>query len=155
MNGIENKTLAKIQLEVNQLWKDKIRKGPKEDVNIEVFECEMKKLNAVFEKKKKGGIDSFFAKNSRVKTSINNNMNVPPMETEAVFPHRDNREEAPEKKTDDEQAESFEVKETHLPAQERIIKEIGVKEKLLKSLIESRNLGILDEESAATISKRK
>ena len=154
VNGIENKTLAKIQLEVNQLWKDKIKKGAKEDVNIEVFEFEMMKLNSVLEKKKKGGIDSFFGKKSRVKTSINNNMNVPPMETEAVFAHRDNREEAPDKKTDDEQAESFEVKEIHLPAQERIIKEIGVKEKLLKSLIESRNLGILDEESAATISKR-
>ena len=25
VNGIENKTLAKIKLEVNQLWKDKIK----------------------------------------------------------------------------------------------------------------------------------
>ena len=60
VNGIENKTPAKIQLKVSQLWKDKIRKDAKESVNMEVFECEMMKLNSLLEKKKKGGIASFF-----------------------------------------------------------------------------------------------
>ena len=65
VNGIENKTLAKIQLEVIQLWKDKIRKDAKEGVNIKVFECEIMKLNSLLEKKRKGGIASFFPKSQR------------------------------------------------------------------------------------------
>ena len=88
-----------------------------------------------------------------MKKSLNNNVNDQTMETEVVPDHSSNREEASKKKKDD-QAESFEVKEIRRPAQEKLLKEIGSKEKLLNSLIESRNLGILDEESAATISKR-
>ena len=88
-----------------------------------------------------------------MKTSLNNNVNDQSMVTEVVPDHSNNREEASKKKKDD-QAESSEVKEIRRPAQEKLLKEIGIKEKLLNSLNESRNLGILDEESAATISKR-
>ena len=134
VNGIENKTPAKIQLEVNQLWKDKIRKDAKESVNMEVFECEMMKLNSLLEKKKKGGIASFFSNKSKVKKSLNNNVNDQTMETEVVPDHSSNREEASKKKKDD-QAESFEVKEIRRPAQEKLLKEFGSKEKLLKVVI--------------------
>ena len=68
--------------------------------------------------------------------------------------HHGNRHRQDPSKKNDEHVEAFEVKEVHCPAQEKLVKEIGAKESLLKSLLESRNLGILDAESAATISRR-
>ena len=51
VNGIENKTNAKIQLEVNDIWKQKIKKSSKEDIDMESYGLEMKRLNMLLEKK--------------------------------------------------------------------------------------------------------
>ena len=163
VNGIANKSPAKIQVEVNQIWRDKIKKGPKESIDMDAFKSEMMKLKSILDRKKKGSIQTFFGAKSKKKTGDtnledveeNNNKTVEEDKTvdEIETPTIDDE---PESERGEIQPPDEEIvnKETPCPAQAKLMKEIDVKDKQLKSLIESRKLGILDEESAATISRR-
>ena len=166
VNGIPNKSSSKIQVEVNEIWREKIKRGAKESVCMDAFKSEMIKLKTLLDKKKRGGIQHFFGDKPKSKAKTvdaranleqDENKNKTDKEEETDIPSVtiDDEPEAgttENKPADKEEEESS--KEIPCPAQTKLKKEIEVKEKLLKNLIESRNLGILDEESATTISRR-
>ena len=170
VNGIPNKSSSKIQVEVNEIWREKIKRGAKESVCMDAFKSEMIKLKTLLDKKKRGGIQHFFGDKPKSKAKTvdaranleqDENKNKTDKEEETVDSSDipsvtiDDEPEAgttENKPADKEEEESS--KEIPCPAQTKLKKEIEVKEKLLKNLIESRNLGILDEESATTISRR-
>ena len=161
VNGIENKTPAKIQAEVIKLWKENIKKEHKEPIDKAAYEKEMRKLKVIMDKKNKGGIDSFFGKKLKSKdtgdenkeeeagTSRSNN-NIPDS-SETVVIESESLTDVTAAPEDNEEA----VNEPYrCPAQEKLRLEIETKEKILSNLKASRNLGIVDAESAATITKR-
>ena len=142
------------QVEVNEIWKTKIKEGKKK-VDTAAYELEVDKLKTKMKKREaEGGISSFFKKKSgndksqQVEQQKQQHSAAEVQDAETVT--------IPDEPLEGEEGEESQYQilkpEPH-PAQDKLKEELSKVEKMLANLIETRDLG-MQESSASSLTKQ-